>query len=146
MWLGTDAGLCRYNRGTQTFTWYEPKQGETNLLSTTMVKSIVGDAQGAMWIGTSVGVVRLSDDTTDRFHTGNSGLSSDYVHCLTLSDGGIWIGTENGISIYAFATGRFRSLPPDPSNKFGLANRSLGTIFTNNTGVFWIGQSRKNVV
>src|SRR3546814_16970538 len=84
-------------------------------------------------------------DTTDRFHTVNSVLSSDYVHCLTLSDGGIWIGTENGISIYDFATGSFSALPPDPSNKFGLANRSVRTIFTDNTGVFWIGTFRGGV-
>jgi len=144
MWLGTDAGLCRYNRGTQTFTWYEPQRGD-GLLSTTMVKSIVGDAEGAMWMGTSVGVVRITGDTIDRFHTGNSGLSSDYVHCLTLSDGSIWIGTENGISIYDFATGSFSALPPDPSNKFGLANRSVRAIFTDPTGVFWIGTFRGGV-
>src|SRR3546814_14436541 len=131
MWLGTDAGLCRYNRGTQTFTWYEPKQGETNLLSTTMVKSIVGDAQGAMWIGPSVGVVRLSDDTTARFHTGNSGLSRDSVPCLTLSGGGIWIGTDNGIRSDDFAPGRFRALPPDSSTHYGLAHRNRRACGTN---------------
>src|SRR5690606_1230824 len=75
MWLGTDAGLCRYNRGTQTFTWFEYPQAGNDLLSATMVKSMVGDAEGAMWIGTSVGVVRLKGDTISRFHSGNSGLS-----------------------------------------------------------------------
>lgn len=144
IWLGTDAGLCQYNRGTQTFTWYA-SDGGNGLLSTTMIKSIVGDAEGAMWIGTSVGVVRLTGNAIDQFHTGNSGLSSDYVHCLTLSDNSIWIGTENGISIYDFDTGSFSTLPPDPSNKFGLANRSVRAIFTDQTGVFWIGTFRGGV-
>lgn len=145
IWLGTDAGLCRYIRDTQTFAWYQPEQGANDLLSGTMVKSIVGDAEGAMWVGTSIGVVRIKGDMINRFHTGNSGLSSDYVHCMTLSDGGIWIGTENGISIYDFATGSFSALPPDPSNKFGLANRSVRTIFTDRTGVYWIGTFRGGV-
>ena len=145
MWLGTDAGLCRYHIGTQSFTWFDSQPAGNDLLSTTMVKSMVGDAEGAMWIGTSVGVVRLKGDTISRFHTGNSGLSSDYVHCLTLADGGIWIGTENGINIYDLATGTFSTLPPDPSNKFGLANRSVRAIFTDRTGVFWIGTFRGGV-
>lgn len=63
-------------------------------LASGSVTSIVQDHQGIMWIGTKLGVNRYDGVDFAHLHTGNSGLPSNDISSLHISDQStLWIGT-----------------------------------------------------
>lgn len=66
IWLGTDAGLCRYVAERDSFLLYDGEQ-TGGVLYRTAVKSLFEDAKGDLWIGTwSDGLFRYAR-SEDRF-------------------------------------------------------------------------------
>lgn len=100
VWCATgEAGLLRYDRGTQAFTNYfrEPGGLASNALSV-----IARDRTRRLWVGTvGAGVSRLASngaswDLLNRF----DGLPSDSITVLTASGDSMWIGTTGGIALW----------------------------------------------
>ena len=94
---------------------------------------LLRDRQGALWIGTSRGVV-YSYQGTPRLITHLQGLSSDPVSDIFEDrEGSIWIGTDNGLD-------RFRQLPfASLSITEGLSSSSIRGILAARDGSVWIG-------
>jgi len=98
LWVGTPAGLCRYDWGIDRFVDVDLPAGVDR-----DVRALAFDGRGNLWVGTRKGLARF--DITQReyevFTTMNSGLVNDQITSLTLDDatGDLYIGTAAGINI-----------------------------------------------
>ncbi|MCC5938575.1 MAG: PAS domain S-box protein [Lunatimonas sp.] len=81
---------------------------------TNPVYALKRDASGAVWLGTNFGIIHLSSDGVRHF-TERNGLIGNEVNrgalCLTES-GRIFIGTQNGVSVYVPEEDYVRKTPP----------------------------------
>ena len=98
LWIGTYAGLYRYN-GSE-FRWMDYE-------SVRNVNALYTDEEGRLWIGTndnglSICIQESITNVVDR----EDGLPSDSVRCITqASDGHYYIGTTDSLAVMALNNG-----------------------------------------
>ncbi len=93
IWVGTEKGLCLYDTGHGTWR---------RLLDGWRVSSII-DGQGALWLATDRGLVRMRGDDDLQTFTREDGLVSMQFQpnaALTASDGRIFLGTVSGFNAF----------------------------------------------
>jgi streptogramin lyase len=117
VWLGTDAGLTKYDAQFGTFF---PLAMPDDL--DLQIRAIAVDSRGIKWVGTADGLGALSADESawQVYRTDNSGLVDDGVFALWFDDdeGDLWIGTEGGISVLSLGSGGmqdYSDLAPYPN-------------------------------
>lgn len=90
IWVGTNQGLRRYDlRG----------ELEEVFLPNVLVKSLLTDRHGILWIGTSGHGLGRFHKEEFRYLTKTDGLSSNNVFSIFEdAEGSIWVGTQEGLS------------------------------------------------
>jgi len=128
LWIGSTNGLSRVAEGAViSFTMAE------GLLSD-KVRTVSGDSNGTLWIGTGKGV-----QTLDGRHFGKgSGLSSDLVmSTLNGRDGSLWVGTfDGGLNRV------FQGHTTVYDSKNGLNTNLVLSLYEDQGGVLWVGTAR----
>ncbi len=78
-------------------------------LSQSSVTSIIQDNTHALWIGTQDGLNRFDGKNFQVFNSDETqGLESEYIKCsVKTSDGKLWFGTTNGLTVYSPASEKF---------------------------------------
>ncbi|NQZ07701.1 MAG: response regulator, partial [Algicola sp.] len=115
MWVGTTAGLNRFNEQTRGFDHYQHDPSNPNSLSDNKVKAIVDDSKGRLWVGTeSGGLSRLNRQTqqfTRFIHYPEDPKSLSHNHITSImqdSSDRLWITTYGGgLNQYNEQTGDF---------------------------------------
>ncbi|MCD4691491.1 MAG: helix-turn-helix domain-containing protein [Calditrichales bacterium] len=129
LWIGTDGGgLYSYKDGL----WknYSTKNG----LSNNHVKTITGDWQGNLWVGTEYGLNRFNKDGIQIFTTQN-GLFDNIITALTTDSwGNLWIGAFRG-GLAKFKDKVIHVYDYDD----GLLNLTVNAITADQVGNIWIG-------
>lgn len=97
LWVGTEAGVSRYNGHWQSLT------GAKNVPAVA-VRAIAQTEDGALWFGTDAGLVRReADGACCELWTAGDGLPSEDVTALLAAPGpaaettGLWVGTAQGL-------------------------------------------------
>ncbi|MBI3622227.1 MAG: hypothetical protein HY208_08595 [Nitrospirae bacterium] len=152
VWLGTSAGLLRYNRRTDSHTLYTTKQG----LLSDIILVIRIDAKGQVWAGTYGGGLSRFDPngppdhqwiTYTPFGVGDTrygphwrdyrpgeGIGDLWVYDLLFEpDGTMWAATWKGAS--RFDGTRFHTY----TTLDGLADKWVYTLQRAPSGTFWFG-------
>jgi signal transduction histidine kinase/ligand-binding sensor domain-containing protein len=91
-------------------------------------------SDGAIWAGTSAGLIHLSGNRTERLYTVKDGLVDDQVFALAPGrEGTLWIGTRNGFS--RFRAGDFNAYRPED----GLSQSTVFAVYEDREGWLWVG-------
>jgi diguanylate cyclase (GGDEF)-like protein len=112
LWVGTQGGLARFDG--YHFRSFLPDPGDATALPDGYLRTILPDANGGLWIGSSSdGLVRF-DETTETFRTwrpdraGRKGPRSASVDALAATaDGRLWVGGDGGLGRFDPRAGAF---------------------------------------
>ena len=106
VWVGTDAGLGRFDPRSDRWRVYRQSPGQPSANSTGLpdnrVQSLLIDSQGRLWVGLIDGLSWFDSatETFSSYHRDESeprSLPDDYVQSLFEDRGGsLWIGTKSG--------------------------------------------------
>ena len=146
IWIGTSAGLDKYNIETKTFTHFNHNPTDSLSLISNDITLVYEDSQGDIWIGTkAAGVDRYNPVTkTFKHHKYNSknlsSLSSNSVlSVLEDRSGNIWIGTIDGLNQYDRVNKYFNHYRHNPENSASISDNIVNTIYEDRSGVLWLG-------
>jgi diguanylate cyclase (GGDEF)-like protein/PAS domain S-box-containing protein len=128
LWIGSTSGLSRVAEGKViSFTTV---QG----LLADKVRTVSGDPNGTLWIGTGKGVQTLDG----RHYSKGDGLSSDLVmSTLNGRDGSLWVGTFDG-GLNRVFQGRTTVY----NSKNGLNSDLVLSLHEDRGGALWVGTAR----
>jgi signal transduction histidine kinase/ligand-binding sensor domain-containing protein/CheY-like chemotaxis protein/HPt (histidine-containing phosphotransfer) domain-containing protein len=128
LWIATrGGGLVRWRNG-------EFSTLINSLFATGDLRSLLEDDEGSLWVGTyGVGLVRLHDA---KFAPAGEpeGLEGNLAWTITpRSDGGVWVGSDGGLSSYV--NGRFQHFAGPPGHE----NTRVRSVLEERRGVLWVG-------
>jgi len=128
LWIGSTNGLTRVAEGKVTS--FTMAQG----LLADKVRTVSGDSNDTLWIGTGKGVQTLGG----RHFSKGSGLSSDMVmSILNGRDGSLWVGTfDGGLNRV------FQGHTTVYDSKNGLNGDLVLSLYEDRGGVVWVGTAR----
>jgi signal transduction histidine kinase/ligand-binding sensor domain-containing protein/DNA-binding response OmpR family regulator len=101
IWIGTSgAGLCRYNKKEDSFTWYNKSKG----LNEENVAAIVEDAENNIWVSGNDGLTKISlkDNKYTNYTSSDGLLSNDFNFGSVLKDenGTLYFGNYKGLDYF----------------------------------------------
>ncbi len=128
LWVGSDAGVSRFD-GVRFVSFGLPEGFQAG-----PVQTLLGDGQGALWIGSvGRGLGRWQNGRFRAFTTAD-GLPSDSVNALAEDrEGRLWVGTEAGLAVWQ--NGHLDTFNAAPE----LAGKPITSLFSKRTGTMWIG-------
>ena len=115
LWVGTDEGVDRYERATDSFVHYRHRDNDPSSLPGYQARFFYEDDAGSLWVSSSDGLSRL-DRTSGRFITfgGNPGDPTIFRDgsvrplCLDRTTGLLWVGSGSlGPCVVDRSTGHF---------------------------------------
>lgn len=161
LWIGTQRGLFRFDRETDTFTQYASKNNDPSTLSHNNIRDVYRDRSGLLWVGTDGGglnKVMLGDSkngpvTFVRYQYNPQsleGVSSNAVESIYEDRSGVlWIGCYTsginkvvlrGVEDNTREALQFIHLKHDTDQpKKSISHNSVKTVWEDRTGSLWIG-------
>jgi len=126
LWVGTQVGLNRFDRGSQTFTRYLEKDGLPN----NTVLCIEEDARGYLWIATNNGLAHFNTVLPSfRTFDESDGLQSREFNsgvCMRSRNGEMYFGGVHGINVFRpEEIQRNPAPPPVVITSFSIFNRPV---------------------
>lgn len=124
IWFGTAGGLSCFNKPKEQWQNYTTREG----LSSNDIRSVVTDVKNnIIWIATSDGLNQYNKTakTWKNFKASKDGLSNNSITALLLDENKLWIGTENGLSVYDISKNSFTVY----TTKDGLFDNAIRSIF-----------------
>ena len=147
LWLGTSAGLYRYDG--YILKRYRHERGDPNSLSDDPIRIVYKDRTGVLWIGTAYGGLDRFDPTQDTFThyrhkpDDSRSLSDDRINCVYQDrSGALWVGTHGGLDRLDPATGTFAHFRNNPQDPTSLSNDNALSIIEDRQGSLWVGTTR----
>jgi diguanylate cyclase (GGDEF)-like protein len=144
VWVGTDAGLARFDPRSDRWRVYTEKSQDHNALPDNRIQTLLVDSHGRLWIGMIRGLAWF-DAAAEIFHAyhpdpaESRSLPNDYVISLFEDRGGsLWIGTKSGglakWNPRTWSFGHFRA-----SSEEGYTDRNITSFTEDRLGRLWIG-------
>ena len=139
LWVGSTAGLTRYNLKTGKLDVFNNQSDDPQSLSGNVVYHLVMDSEKNIWVGTSGGLNKMikgTENNVPRFmnwQTSRSALPYDDVYCIVDGgDGTLWMTCGNMISHFDPRQNTFRNY----DSKDGLSGRNFrGLYYLNGKGL-----------
>ncbi len=125
VWFGTNIGLNKYVRSTNSFIHYTEKEGLPNNL----IFAIEGDAHGNLWFSTNKGISKLNPRTGNiKNYDITYGFTSNrfYFTGCKIENGEIYFGGPGGITRFNPDSIKDNTyIPPIVITSFKIFNKSL---------------------
>ncbi len=144
VWVGTDAGLGRYDPRSERWRVYRENASDPASLPDDRVQALLIDSQGRLWIGLIRGLAWFNSATESfssyrREPSETRSLPDDYIISLFEDRGGsLWIGTKSGglakWNPRTWSFGHFRA-----SAEEGFTDRNITSFAEDKQGRLWIG-------
>lgn len=143
IWISTNMGLFAYDQYTSTLKAYR-HTGEPGSLSHEYATSLAVTPEGRLLVGTLRGI-NIMDERGNTFEHWNTAteknpIPSNFIHCLMMRDGQIWIGTETaGVVKLSPQPLMVRNYAHEHSNPYSLSANPVNAIFVEPSGTVWVG-------
>lgn len=125
LWVGGTRLLARESGGEFERVPWDERWGR--------VSAMDSGPDGALWLGTPHGVVRLDDGKVTTFSTAN-GLQGNLVTALKVDrEGSVWL-SNNAVGIDQLKPSRFEVIGPEQ----GLSHPAATSVFEDSRGDIWI--------
>lgn len=141
IWIGTDAGLCKY-LGNEKFYTYRSNYSDNSLLDDN-VYTIMQDSTGLIWVGTYTGINIFDPNNKIIKYKNNSldenSLSSNIIQGVYEDeDGLLWIGTrDKGLNIMDRKNNKYTRIY-EGDGEYNLTS-NLIRVITGNQNFIWVG-------
>ncbi len=135
LWIGTlSGGLVRWRAGKFSTL-------ATDHFAHSDLRALFEDSEGSLWIGSyGGGLLRLRDGKFAPFGEAE-GLQGNLAWTVAARKaGGVWVGTDAGLSVYADDT--FRHIP----GPRGFENVRVRSLLEDESGTLWIGTDGTGVL
>lgn len=148
LWIGTNAGLNRYDQQKNTFIRYRHAPNNPRSLSQDVIFCIREDPKqrGVLWIGTNAGLNQYDQhkDEFVRYPLDPRDQIRDVIFALYEDRQGVlWAGTMHfGLWRYEAATGRFIRFLHDTEASTSLSQSRVPCIYEDRSGILWVGTYR----
>ncbi|HYP17749.1 MAG TPA: two-component regulator propeller domain-containing protein [Opitutus sp.] len=145
LWIGTEGGLDRYDRSTDSFVHHRRDPARPESLPNNVVTCLYEDSRGTLWVGTRDGLARLDDREAGRFTTFRrpqlieGSTTKDTFRSITEdpSTGLLWLGANDGLAAFDPRTGAFASYLHDPADPESLSRNAVNKVLRDEHGTFW---------
>lgn len=98
-----------------------------------LVTSVSEGKEGALWVGTPLGLVKLDKEKSKTYATSLGPANNFVLTAFEDRQGNVWTGTTDGVN--EFTNGKIKNY----SVKDGLANNAVHAIYQDHNGNFWFG-------
>ena len=139
IWLGTPAGLVRYDG--YRFRLFGNDWSVPGTLSTVFVRSLVADAEGAVWAGSDFSGLLRHAPGAERLE--RIALKPDTSRPLSINalaldrQGGLWAGSDGDGLFHRDAEGRVRHYRAGDGS--GLPDDRIDSLLVERDGSLWVG-------
>jgi len=146
LWVGTNEGVDRYDRDTDSFIHYHHRADDPTSLPGHLFWSFCEDQSGTLWVASSEGLSRF-DRTRGRFivyrHKPDDAASFADINIGAVSvdrtTGLLWLSSwHQGVTVLDAATSHFVRYKNAPRNPASLSNNDVFHIYQDRSGVLWI--------
>lgn len=145
LWVGTEGGLDRYERATDSFVHFRHDPQRADSLPNNVVTCIFEDARGQLWVGTRAGLCRFDDPERGSFTTFlrpqvlAGSTSTNTIRSITEdpTTGLLWVGTSDGLAAFDPRTGAFATFLHDESDPNSLTSNPVNRVLRDEHGVMW---------
>jgi len=130
LWLGTEAGLARFDGIKFEVCSHE----NTPAFSSSLITCLMVDSSGTLWIVTQLGgIVRCQNRRFEAFTEYSHVLSNEVWCVMESTDNSFWIGSKTGL--YRFTRVALSTIPL-PEN---LSSHVVRAIVEDRNGRIWVG-------
>lgn len=149
LWIGTEAGLDRFDLRQETFTHFRHDPQNPHSLSSNYVLALYQEADNnRLWIGTYSGGLTLMEPLTARMLR----LSAEDIDISSISTrafvqdgaGRLWAGTSKGLFYYDSLSAAMQKWPSTPeiiesAGGAGVIKGQIWSMLAGSRGLLWIG-------
>jgi signal transduction histidine kinase/ligand-binding sensor domain-containing protein/DNA-binding response OmpR family regulator len=142
LWIGTDEGLCLYNRNLNTFETIDlQKDFKKEKKTAISVKSIIQDSDGNLLLGTlSYGFLKLNLNSrrVSKIKLDAPTNENYLINCISKDKkGSIYLGTNIGLKLYDPKNNEVKKVISNSGNS--LFSASIESLLFDNQHNLWIG-------
>src|SRR5665648_178269 len=145
IWIGTEGGLDRYDKKSNTTRHFEYERNNSASLGANPVYALFKDSHGNLWVGTWNGGLSLYNYKTEsfkRFLPDQNPGSIKNGNVFTIyqdTKGNLWIGTiGGGLNRYDYKTEQFKNYQHDSKNPKSLYYNVVNDIKETKDGQLYI--------
>ena len=143
IWISTNQGLYVYDQYAHSMQVYRHSNDDSSV-SHDFTTSLAESPDGSLLVGSLRGINVYSEqqDAFDHWDNATAGhpLPSDFVHCLMVRDGQIWIGTEtSGVVKLSPRPLLLRNEVHRPLDDASLSPRPVNAMYVEPDGTLWAG-------
>lgn len=142
IWVGSEFGLTRYD-GREFSTYYH-KVNDSTSLGENSIKDITEDNDGAIWLAIGASGVSRMEPTTKKFtnfkpNKQGTSVLSDNVKCIATDHlNNVWIGLDDGLSVYDNYRKKFSNARTLSGSRDTL---SVNCLYVDRSSGVWVGAS-----
>jgi len=141
LWIGSQNGLARWDG--YHFRIYRAHPGQAGELPDNFIQTLLADARGVLWIGTTSGGLARYDREHERFvvyPVGPKGLSHVSVRAIADDgDGGVWVATEAGLDHVRAGSDVIDHLRHSDEDPTSLPDNRVRGLLRDRHGTLWVG-------